>query len=87
MRFVSPVPQGYLTINADENQIVRKEFNFYKKKGLFGKKEFVAEPLEERFTVGPGSHELKFWVTAKAKGFTAHGTVRAVPSRAAGPPR
>ena len=76
VRFASPVPQGYITINADEDQIVRKEFNFYKKKGLFGKKEFIAEPLTETFTLRPGSHELKFWVTAKAEGFTAHGTVK-----------
>ena len=76
VRFVSPVPQGYITINADENQILRKEFNFFKKKGLFGKKEFIAEPLEATFSLHPGGHELKFWVTAKAEGFTAHGTVK-----------
>lgn len=71
IRFESPVPQGYVTVNADGAQVLRKEFNFFKKKGMFGK-EFIQGAMEDSLTLSPGKHELKFWVTAKAEGFTAH---------------
>jgi len=69
--FESPVPKGYITINLDGAQVMREEFNFYRKKGFMGK-EFVPGTVQKNLAVTAGEHEVKAWVSDTEGKYTAH---------------
>jgi serine/threonine-protein kinase len=73
--FESPVPRGIVTLNLDGNQVLRKEFNFYRKKGLLGK-EFVPGTLEAPLSLSAGEHEIKVWLVDSEGKYTAHASAR-----------
>ncbi len=73
--FASPVPRGIVTVNLDNAQVLRREFNFYRKKGFMGK-EFVPGALEAPIAVGAGEHELKVWIVDSEGKYTAHASAR-----------
>lgn len=72
--FESPAPVGYLMVQVDGIQILRKTFQF-SRVVVSGES---AGRVEERLTLAGGRHRLQIWVTLKGReSYTAYGRLDA----------
>lgn len=61
--FTSDLPRGVLLIYFNEDQLLREDFRFVEKSGLFKRSRSFTGNLQRRFEVAPGTNIVKVYVS------------------------